>query len=54
MAGLVPAIHVFSLAPPFKAWMPGTRPGMTSNMWHVHYFFAYDAPMPARTSFWMP
>ena len=28
MAGLVPAIHVFSCADP-KTWMPGTRPGMT-------------------------
>jgi hypothetical protein len=28
MAGLVPAIHVFRAAP--KAWMPGTRPGMTA------------------------
>jgi len=28
MAGLVPAIHVF-LPPQNKAWMPGTRPGMT-------------------------
>src|SRR5439155_20559361 len=27
MAGLVPAIHVF--LPESKAWMPGTRPGMT-------------------------
>jgi hypothetical protein len=26
MAGLVPAIHVFAAS---KAWMPGTRPGMT-------------------------
>jgi hypothetical protein len=26
MAGLVPAIHAFLVA---KAWMPGTRPGMT-------------------------
>jgi hypothetical protein len=26
MAGLVPAIHAFLMA---KAWMPGTRPGMT-------------------------
>src|SRR6476659_5069633 len=26
------------------------KAGMTPNMWHVHYFFAYDAPMPARTS----
>jgi hypothetical protein len=27
MAGLVAAIHVFTLAP--KTWMPGTSPGMT-------------------------
>src|SRR5690349_1445757 len=27
MAGLVPAIH--ALKPRSKAWMPGTRPGMT-------------------------
>jgi len=27
MAGLVPAIHVFLKER--KAWMPGTRPGMT-------------------------
>ncbi len=29
MAGLVPAIHV--LATERKAWMPGTRPGMTEK-----------------------
>src|SRR6185503_145122 len=29
MDGLVPAIHVFSLSQQSKAWMPGTRPGMT-------------------------
>jgi hypothetical protein len=28
MAGLVPAIHVFSLYAA-KTWMPGTSPGMT-------------------------
>jgi branched-chain amino acid transport system permease protein len=28
MAGLVPAIHAFLVA---KAWMPGTRPGMTNE-----------------------
>src|SRR5579859_8196126 len=28
MAGLVPAIHVLNNR---KAWMPGTRPGMTPN-----------------------
>jgi hypothetical protein len=31
MAGLDPAIHVFAAK---KAWMPGTRPGMT-NKAHV-------------------
>jgi hypothetical protein len=31
MAGLVPAIHVFSLAIEVKTWMPGTRPGMTGR-----------------------
>jgi hypothetical protein len=31
MAGLVPAIHVFLLNKDFKTWMPGTRPGMTSE-----------------------
>ena len=34
MAGLVPAIHVFNLAALEKAWMPGTRPGMTEQMAH--------------------
>jgi len=29
MAGLVPAIYVFVAAR--KAWMPGTRPGMTAE-----------------------
>ena len=34
MAGLVPAIHVFlaRLRIGEKTWMPGTRPGMTSEM----------------------
>ena len=30
-----PAIHVFRSSTPFKAWMPGTRPGMTD----IPYFF---------------
>jgi hypothetical protein len=30
MAGLVPAIHVFA-SEQLKTWMPGTRPGMTSQ-----------------------
>jgi len=29
MAGLVPAIHVFTLSIESKTRMPGTRPGMT-------------------------
>jgi hypothetical protein len=29
MAGLVPAIHDFSVLP--KTWMPGTSPGMTGR-----------------------
>jgi tRNA(adenine34) deaminase len=32
MAGLVPAIHVFYVAPCIKTWMSGTRPGMTASM----------------------
>jgi hypothetical protein len=30
MAGLVPAIHVFSCSIAARTWMPGTRPGMTT------------------------
>jgi hypothetical protein len=30
MAGLVPAIHAFA-SEQLKTWMPGTRPGMTSQ-----------------------
>jgi hypothetical protein len=29
MAGLVPAIHVFTPFRRSKTWMPGTSPGMT-------------------------
>jgi hypothetical protein len=29
MAGLVPAIHVFSWLDIVKTWMPGTSPSMT-------------------------
>ena len=31
MAGLVPFIHVLLRRPIDKAWMPGTRPGMTNE-----------------------
>jgi hypothetical protein len=30
MAGLVSAIHIFDFLPR-KTWMPGTRPGMTTQ-----------------------
>src|SRR6185312_2325503 len=33
MAGLIPAIHVFTYSDfIIKAWMPGTRPGMTTTL----------------------
>src|SRR5688572_13428552 len=32
MAGLVPAIHAFWRSNPEKTWMPGTSPGMTSQI----------------------
>src|SRR6185312_10366096 len=31
MAGSVPAIHIFAYVKGSKAWMPGTRPGMTET-----------------------
>jgi hypothetical protein len=40
MAGLVPAIHVFVCLWEAKAWMPGTRPGMTTfGMWRYTVAF---------------
>jgi hypothetical protein len=34
MAGLDPAIHVFLTGlMHIKTWMPGTRPGMTAEIW---------------------
>jgi hypothetical protein len=35
MAGLVPAIYVFLLAEFRKTWMPGIKPGMTSNYFNI-------------------
>ncbi len=32
MAGLVPAIHVFYVAPCIKTWCPAQAPGMTTSM----------------------
>ncbi len=52
MAGLVPAIHTFAFAVNLKAWMPGTRPGMTcQNAGDARRDFAQVAMMsdpPAR------
>src|SRR5262245_8818112 len=42
MAGVVPAIHVFDAIRVFKAWMPGTRPGMTSQVSHHAAFVLLD------------
>jgi hypothetical protein len=41
MAGLVPAIHVFSYAA--KTWMPGTRPGMTIERIFINTSFTIVA-----------
>jgi len=44
MAGLVPAIHVFSGREAGKTWIPGTRPGMTMDGpwifadWPIDYY----------------
>jgi hypothetical protein len=35
MAGLVPAIYVFTSSPRSKTWMPGTSPGMTVERVHA-------------------
>jgi hypothetical protein len=35
MAGVVPAIHVFLLVEFLETWMPGIKPGMTSNYFHI-------------------
>jgi hypothetical protein len=36
MAGLVPAIHAFSVVLRQKTWMPGTSPGMTDSFRDTH------------------
>jgi len=41
MAGLVPAIHVFT-STEGKAWMPGTRPGMTTERFDPIHGASYD------------
>jgi hypothetical protein len=45
MAGLVPAIHVFGLAP--KTWMPGTRPGMTVTATEITFYGNISVLKPA-------
>jgi mRNA interferase MazF len=46
MAGLVPAIHVFSCRGIGKTWMPGTRPGMTKTLEHFDAFDIVVVPFP--------
>ena len=46
MAGLVPAIHVFSGRGTGKTWIPGTRPGMTKNPEHFDAFDIVVVPFP--------
>ena len=47
MAGFVPAIHVLHYGTEFKAWMPGSSPGMTT-------LFAAAFATSAATSIYYP
>jgi hypothetical protein len=56
MAGHVPAIHAVDAA---KAWMPGTRPGMTAESNRTPSPFVMAGLVPAIHAFdsakaWMP
>ena len=42
MAGLDPAIHVLLRHPINKAWMPGTRPGMTNETSREERYEPFD------------
>jgi mRNA interferase MazF len=46
MAGLVPAIHVFSRRDTGKTWMPGTGPGKTTTLQHFDAFDIVVVPFP--------
>jgi hypothetical protein len=66
MAGLVPAIHVLASSDPEKAWMSGTRPGMTKIMksarsakaplrgWQDTIAGRAPVQRPATLPHWMP
>jgi hypothetical protein len=45
MAGLVPAIHVFTVSNEGKTWMPGTRPGMTESRLSAPVAAGREIPM---------
>src|SRR5260221_3762817 len=50
MAGLVPAIHVFSSGKAAKTWMPATSPGMTTgNIGASPGLMVLDAPLSGRS-----
>jgi hypothetical protein len=46
MAGRVPAIHVFLAIRTERTWMPGTRPGMTSQAGSDLFVFPGAAEHP--------
>jgi hypothetical protein len=46
MAGPGPAIHVFNRVTRNETWMPGTRPGMTSNRLSPWYKFPMRVVTP--------
>ena len=49
MAGLDPAIHVFVPSGKSKTWMPGSNPGMTSQVnWLYPPFPAVSASMASN------
>src|SRR5882757_5350950 len=53
MAGLVPAIHVFSCCETARTWMPGTRPGMTGERPMPEFIdlFSNQTPRRVRTRY---
>jgi hypothetical protein len=45
--GLIPAIHAFVSAAASKAWIPGTRPGMTAH--ELHFLIGFQSSKIAAT-----